>query len=191
MRKICPNPKCKREFNSFNPKEKSCCPKCSDSTHYYNNRERKLKHMREYCRKYYKRDFKRKSAYFKKWYQRNKEEHKRKVMERVKYLQTMKGGKSIMEYKKIEPSIWKPEKEGDEIEGVLIGVKDSKKFDNKIYQVESDGNQVIIFGTTVLDDRMSYLKPGDPFKIIFKGTEKSKKGQDTKIFEVLKGEVAA
>jgi len=95
-----------------------------------------------------------------------------------------------MAFEKIEPGIWKAEKEGDEIVGVLVRVQDSSKFDNKVYHLEvkkEEGTeQFVVFGTKVLDDRMSYIHEGDIVKIVYKGIEKNLKGQPTKIFEVWK-----
>jgi len=95
-----------------------------------------------------------------------------------------------MGFEKIEPKIWKPTKKDEEITGILISVAPSPKFDNKIYKLEckEDGNlmPIIVFGTTVLDDRMSYVREGTEVKIVFKGVEKNMKGNDTKVFEVFK-----
>jgi len=94
-----------------------------------------------------------------------------------------------MTFQKIEPGIWKPENDGDMIVGKLLRVEDSKSFKNKVYALEIaeglDTEQKIVFGSTVLDDRMSFVHTGDIVKIVFKGTQKNKKGQDTKVFEVL------
>lgn len=91
------------------------------------------------------------------------------------------------EYVKVEPGVWKPATVGETIEGVLINVQKSGRYDSEIYHVEcSDGKQIAIFGTTVLSDKMSYVKPGEQFKVVYKGTMKNSKGQDTKLFEVFK-----
>ena len=109
-------------------------------------------------------------------------------------LNEVKGGKGTkkMEFQKIEPGVFKPTKEGESIEGTLLSVEDSKKFKEggKIYHLEAaNGSQIVVFGTTVLSDRMSYIKLGDYCKIIYKGVQKNSKGQDTKIFEVYKGKI--
>ena len=81
-----------------------------------------------------------------------------------------------MVYRKIEPGIWKPEKEGDQIIGILVGKEnDIGKFKSKVYHLNSDaGEQLSIFGSAVLDDKMSYIKIGDKIKIIFKGKVQGK-----------------
>lgn len=98
-----------------------------------------------------------------------------------------------MEWKNIEPTIWKPENEGDSIEGTLIKVdKDRGKFKSVVYNLEvvEDGEikQKFIFGTTILNDKMSYICIGDPIKIIYKGEHESNEGR-VKDFDVFKGEL--
>jgi len=99
-----------------------------------------------------------------------------------------------MEYNIINPGVWKPTKVDETIEGKLLSVEESKRFKEggRIYHLEcADGSNVVVFGTTVLDDRMSYIKSGDFCKIIFKGLKKNAKGQDTKLYEVYKGKAPA
>lgn len=98
-----------------------------------------------------------------------------------------------IEYSKISPGIFKPTQAGESIEGKLLSVEESKKFKEggKIYHLETaDGGNVIVFGTTVLSDRMSFVNIGEQIKIVYMGVKKNTKGQDTKIFEVYKGKTA-
>ncbi len=86
-----------------------------------------------------------------------------------------------------EPEIWKPEQAGDSIEGVLIYKRDKGgKFNNESYYIENSGKSFIIFGTAVLENRMKLVNVGDIVKIEYKGTEKNKRNEDTKIFQVFK-----
>lgn len=92
---------------------------------------------------------------------------------------------------KIEPKLWKPEKAGEEIKGVLIKVQDSARFEKKkIYhlEVKEDNlfSQKMIYGSTILDDRMNYVKIGEYVRIVYQGLIKNQKKQDTKLFEVYK-----
>jgi len=97
-----------------------------------------------------------------------------------------------MEFTKISPGVWKPTTAGDAIEGVLISSEDGKKFGGKVYHLETPaGGQVVVFSTTVLEDRMSYIKIGEYCKIIFNGTQKNAKGQETKMFDVFKAKASA
>ena len=91
------------------------------------------------------------------------------------------------DWKKIEPNIWKPEKDGDEITGILISKDPSDKFKNINYHIETlEHEQKMIYGTTVLNDRMKFVNVGETIKIVFKGIVKNQKKQDTKVFEVFK-----
>lgn len=94
-----------------------------------------------------------------------------------------------MVFEKIEPNVFKFNSEGDELIGILVKVEDSKKYKNKVYhlEVEEDNgttSQKVVFGSAVLDDRMSFVDVGDKVKIVYKGQEPNSKDQQTKIFEV-------
>ena len=91
-----------------------------------------------------------------------------------------------MAFKKIEPKIWKPEKEGDCIEGILVERGQNPSYENtQIYCLSiSPEIQITVYGTTILDDRMRYIKIGNKVKIVFQGIIKNKKNQDTKSFDV-------
>jgi hypothetical protein len=95
-----------------------------------------------------------------------------------------------MTWKRIEPDVWKPINVGDEIEGVLIKVdKEAGTYKSTVYHLEtSDKKEKVVFGTTIIDDRMSYIKVGDRVKITYKGIQKNQRNQDVKIFEVFKEE---
>ena len=95
-----------------------------------------------------------------------------------------------MEFQKIAPSVFKPEKAGDTVEGTLVAVEDGKKYGGKVYHLETTaGDQLVVFSTTVLQDRMSYVKVGEYCKIVYNGTQKNAKGQETKLFDVFKAKV--
>ena len=89
---------------------------------------------------------------------------------------------------KIEPNVWKPTNDGDELVGIFITKEKGGQYNNWIYHFETKKDnkteQVTVFGTTVLIDRMSYVKEGSKVKIVNKGMQPNKKGQDTKIFDV-------
>lgn len=82
-------------------------------------------------------------------------------------------------WKKIEPELWRPLEEGDEISGILIGIdEDIGKFGSTIYHIETEaGKQLNFFGSTVLTDKMKYVKVGDKIKIVFKGKRVSDRGE--------------
>jgi hypothetical protein len=80
-----------------------------------------------------------------------------------------------MAFQPINPQFWKQEKEGDEITGTLVRVEDSKgKYKSKIYHIITEqGAPFSFFGSTVLNDKMAYVVPGDKIKVVFKGKKKS------------------
>lgn len=97
------------------------------------------------------------------------------------------------EFRKIEPNVVKFSQEGEEITGKLIKVGDSSKYaKGKIYHLEVTNEQTgqienkVIFSSTILEDRMSFVNVGEIVKIKFIRLEKNKKGQDMKVFEVYK-----
>ena len=92
-----------------------------------------------------------------------------------------------MEFQKIAPSVFKPEKAGDTVEGTLVAVEDGKKYGGKVFHFQTKaGEQLVVFSTTILQDRMSYVKVGEYCKIVYNGTQKNAKGQETKLFDVFK-----
>ena len=90
------------------------------------------------------------------------------------------------QYEEIIPTVWKPLKEGDTFEGRIISRERNIGIDNKstLYHFENNTGQFVIWGCTVLDDRMSYVNDGDYVRITFKGLKQNKKGQDVKIYKV-------
>ena len=91
-----------------------------------------------------------------------------------------------MEWKSVEPNVWKPEKDGDCVEGVLIRMmpKDSNLLSARYWIENSSKDVVLVWGSTVLDDRMSIVPVGSIVRITYKGKQKNSKKQDVKIFKV-------
>ena len=90
------------------------------------------------------------------------------------------------EWKTIEPGVWKPEKDGDNIIGVLINKepKDEQTGFSARYYLENEKGMFFVWGSTVLDDRMQYVKVGQKTKITFEGKTKNKRGQNVNLFRV-------
>lgn len=91
------------------------------------------------------------------------------------------------EWKAVEPDVWKPENDGDSVEGVYINVKEGIGMDEKegrAYYLDTKDGIKMVWGTTVLNSRMSLVEVGKQVRITFKGTETNKKGQPLKIFKV-------
>ena len=85
--------------------------------------------------------------------------------------------------------IWEYKKDGDEIMGLLVEIKkEVGPNSSMLYTVEKKGGEKFgIWGSTVLDMRMSDVMVGEEVKITYKGTQPSKtKGRSpVKIFKVL------
>ena len=90
------------------------------------------------------------------------------------------------EWKTINPGVWKPEKAGDQIVGVLVNKepKDDIAGISAKYYIETDKGMFFIWGSTVLDDRMQYVKLNQKVRITFEGKTKNKRGQDMNLFRV-------
>jgi hypothetical protein len=87
----------------------------------------------------------------------------------------------------VNPGIWKPEQQGDFIEGVYVNKEEGKgDFDSKLFFLDTKSGLQGVWGSAVLESRMNLVKVGEEVRIEFKGLEKNKKGQDVKIFKVLK-----
>jgi len=91
-----------------------------------------------------------------------------------------------MSYQEIDPSFWKPEKDGDAIEGIFIGTEhDVGENKSELYTIESEGNPIKVWGSTVLDQKMIAIKPADKIKITYQGLGEAKAGRNApKLFKV-------
>lgn len=90
-----------------------------------------------------------------------------------------------MVFEKIERgNIWTPEKEGQDIVGKLLTVRDGNY--GKVYDIETKDGVQTVFGTKFLENLMEQVKEGDKVKIVFTGKEAPKvKGYSPmKTFEV-------
>lgn len=90
------------------------------------------------------------------------------------------------QWKTIEPVVWKPIKEGDNIIGVLVNKepKDENTGMSAKYYIENEQGMSFAWGSTVLDDRMQYVKVGQKIRITYEGKTKNKRGQDVNLFKV-------
>ncbi len=92
-----------------------------------------------------------------------------------------------MTYKEVNPEAWTYEKDGDFIEGILIG-KQSGVGPNEsmIYNIDTkDSGIKNVWGSAVLDSRMALVKTESKVKITFKGLGEAKGGHNApKIFKV-------
>jgi len=95
------------------------------------------------------------------------------------------------EWKTIEPGVWKPEKEGDQIMGVLASKepKDENTGLSARYYLETKAGMFFVWGTAVIDDRMQYVKIGDKVRITYKGKTTNKRNQTVNLFKVEVSEI--
>lgn len=91
-----------------------------------------------------------------------------------------------MAYKEIEPKNWTYEKEGDQIEGVLVRVQENVGVNQSmLYIIETPEGVKSVWGSVILDERMAFARVGDKVRITYKGFGEEKKGKHApKIFKV-------
>lgn len=91
-----------------------------------------------------------------------------------------------MAFEEINPNIWTPT-ENEFLEGVLINVQeDVGENKSKLYTIENQINGMInVWGSTVLDSRMSLVKVGDKVRLTYKGLGEKKGGKNPpKLYKV-------
>jgi len=91
-----------------------------------------------------------------------------------------------MVFKENNPDFFEFKEEGDELQGVLIKVSEEVgQLKSMLYTLEVNGKPINVWGTTILDQRMTGTKPGDLIKIVYKGLGEQKPGKNApKIFKV-------
>lgn len=89
-----------------------------------------------------------------------------------------------MEWKEIEGgNVFAFTQMGDTIEGVIVSRREGQ-FNNQVYDIETKEGIKTIFGTAILDDRLSRVKDNEPVKIEFVGDVKTGTGRMAKNFKV-------
>jgi hypothetical protein len=90
------------------------------------------------------------------------------------------------EWKSIEPGVWKPQKHGEQIMGVLVSKvpEDENTGFSARYYLDTPNGMFFLWSTAVLEDRMQYVKIGDKIRITFEGKTKNKRNQDVNLFKV-------
>ena len=83
-------------------------------------------------------------------------------------------------WKKVESDFWKPEKEGEEIIGVVMGTTETSFGDAMQIKTEKG---IALVNYTALNDRLTlFLKK--KIRIVYKGMKKSEKGRDYYSFDI-------
>jgi len=83
---------------------------------------------------------------------------------------------------------WKPEKEGDEVKGVLTDKQmDVGKNKSKLYTIENDDKEILVWGSAGLDPLMKNMEIGGKIHIRFLGMKVNvSSGRKYKSFEVFR-----
>ncbi len=94
------------------------------------------------------------------------------------------------EWKTIEPKMWKPAKDGDSIEGVLVNKEpaDKSRELSARYKVENQDGIFLVWGCTTLDDRLQHVNVGDKVRITFVEKKNIDKGKTLNSYKVEKEE---
>jgi hypothetical protein len=90
-------------------------------------------------------------------------------------------------FKEINPNVWTYEKDGDAIEGILVKKEDKVGTnESTIYSLEtSPGIFMSVWGSVILDQKMSLVKEGQKIRITYKGLSEKKPGKNAaKLFKV-------
>ena len=75
--------------------------------------------------------------------------------------------------------------EGDSLEGELIDVRTEQgKYKSTFDDIKRGNDLLSVFGSTVLDGRMKRVKIGEFVKIVFKGVQANKEGNNYKDYQV-------
>ena len=82
--------------------------------------------------------------------------------------------------------MWKPEKEGDNIIGILVNKepKDEESGLSARYYLENQEGMFFVWGCAVLDDRMQYVNPGEKVRITYEGKTTNKRNQKVNLYRV-------
>jgi hypothetical protein len=90
-------------------------------------------------------------------------------------------------FREINPSVWTYEKDGDAIEGILVKIeKGVGANESTIYSIETSPEVFkSVWGSVILDQKMSLMKEGQKIRITYKGLSEKKPGKNpAKIFKV-------
>jgi len=95
----------------------------------------------------------------------------------------------MSDYKEATGNAWKPENAEDFVEGLLVKIEEKVgPNESMMYHIEQLANHEVIrvWGSTILDSRMSEVVVGKQVKITYKGlAEKGGRGKNKpKIFKV-------
>ena len=87
-------------------------------------------------------------------------------------------------WKEVESNVWKPEKEGDQITGVLIQKQPRTDELSPRYTIENKDGQFMVWGSAIIADKVEPLEVGLEIRITFEGTKNLGGGKTLKQFKV-------
>lgn len=91
------------------------------------------------------------------------------------------------EYEDVEQEFVKFEEENQSVAGKYLSMSQEVGENNaNVYNIETEDGIKSIWGTTVLDQKMSLLKIGDDIKIIYLGKVKPEKGKTYHDYKIQK-----
>jgi len=110
------------------------------------------------------------------------------LKQKILYLHSIdcKGVGNKMAYERIDVGAWIPKNPNDQIEGVYIAKQEDVGVNHSnLYTLEVGKKSVNVWGSVILDAKMTALKPGDKIKIVYLGLGEAKPGQNApKQFDV-------
>jgi hypothetical protein len=92
--------------------------------------------------------------------------------------------KGFGELKDVEPNIWKPEEDGDNIQGILVNKEARSGELSARYFIDDNEGIKLVWGCKVLNSRMELVNIGDFVKITYKGLTETKKGRKLHLYKV-------
>lgn len=87
-------------------------------------------------------------------------------------------------WRMIEPQVWKPQRQGDFLAGVLVSILPRDTELSARYYIDTGHETFMVWGSAVLDDRMQYVSVGNRIRITYKGMTKNKKNRDMILYQV-------
>ena len=111
-------------------------------------------------------------------------DEKEKEIPEEKVQDTTEVPKGFGELKDVEPNIWKAEKDGDCISGILVNIE-PRVGDLSAKYFLDDGSAIkMVWGCRVLDDRMALAHIGDYVRITYKGVTETKSKRKLHLYKV-------
>lgn len=91
-----------------------------------------------------------------------------------------------MTFEKVEIDTWKPQEKDESVEGIFIKAEPEVGTNKSmLYSIEVNNKPTAVWGSAVLDTKMSAVKPGDLIKIVYLGKGEAKGGHNApKLFDV-------